>query len=67
MSLRRRPCIRHEHVFLRKRPAQRVWPASVALAQFVAENAHLVRGKRVVEVGAGISGLPSLAAARAVS
>jgi predicted nicotinamide N-methyase len=43
----------------------RVWPASLELAHFIAANKHVVRGKRVVELGAGISGLPALVSARA--
>ena len=43
----------------------RVWPASVALARFVAAHPQTVRGKRCVEVGAGVGGLPALAAAQA--
>jgi predicted nicotinamide N-methyase len=41
----------------------RVWPAAKALCNWLAENPHLFRGKRVVELGAGL-GLPSLLCAR---
>ena len=41
-----------------------LWPAAVALAQKVLDEPELVRGKRVIEVGAGL-GLASLAAAAA--
>ena len=43
----------------------RVWPASVELARFLADNEELVRAKKVVEWGAGVGALPSLVAARA--
>ena len=43
----------------------RVWPASVALARYLAAHPHVVRDKRCVELGAGVSALPALAAARA--
>jgi len=39
-----------------------VWPAAKALAAFIAENPGEVKGKYVVELGAGL-GLPSLVAA----
>ncbi len=40
-----------------------VWPAARALAQFLAARPELVRGRRVLEIAAGL-GLPSLVAAR---
>ena len=43
----------------------RVWPASVELARFLADNEELIRAKRVIEWGAGVGALPSLVAARA--
>jgi predicted nicotinamide N-methyase len=42
----------------------RVWPASVELARFLADNEELIRAKRVIEWGAGVGALPSLVAAR---
>ena len=39
----------------------RVWPASVALARFIVAHPQTVCGKRCVEVGAGVGGLPALA------
>lgn len=38
-----------------------LWPASLGLSYFLQENPDLVRGKRVLELGAGL-GLPSLVA-----
>jgi predicted nicotinamide N-methyase len=38
-----------------------LWPASVGLAQFLAQNPELVKNKKVLEIGCG-PGLPSLAA-----
>ena len=43
---------------------QVVWPVSVALARFVAARLDSLKGRRVVEVGAGTA-LAGLAAARA--
>lgn len=40
----------------------RPWPSGIALASYILENPHLVAGKRILELGAGV-GLPSLAAA----
>ncbi len=40
----------------------RLWPASLALAQYISEHTHWVTGKKVVELAAGL-GLPSLVAA----
>jgi predicted nicotinamide N-methyase len=39
-----------------------LWPAATGLAEYLAENPELVRGKRVLELGAGL-GLPSLVSA----
>lgn len=41
-----------------------VWPSSIALARFVFRHPHLVRGKRVIDVGCGL-GLAGLGAALA--
>lgn len=38
-----------------------LWPASQALSQYLLENVHLIKGKRVLELGCGL-GLPSLVA-----
>lgn len=38
----------------------RIWPAATALTSFLIANDHLVRGRKVLEIGAGI-GLPSFA------
>jgi predicted nicotinamide N-methyase len=40
------------------------WASGLALARFLAEHPHWVRGKRVLDVGAG-SGIAGIAAARA--
>ena len=40
-----------------------VWPGSQALARYLLENADIVKGKRVLDFGAG-SGLAAIAAAR---
>ena len=40
-----------------------VWPAAHLLCEYMREHAHLLRGKRVMEFGAG-AGLPGLLAAR---
>jgi predicted nicotinamide N-methyase len=40
----------------------KVWPASIGLCNFLAENIELIANKKVVEVAAGL-GLPSLYAA----
>ncbi|MBA1193563.1 methyltransferase [Pseudomonas entomophila] len=40
------------------------WASGLALARFLAEHPHWVRGKRVLDVGAG-SGIAAIAAARA--
>ena len=37
----------------------KIWPSSIALIQFLTENANWINGKRVLELGAGI-GQPSL-------
>ena len=39
-----------------------LWPASIALSQFIVENAELVSGKNALELGCGV-GLTGLAAA----
>lgn len=36
-----------------------LWPAGIGLAHFIQDHPHLVQGKRVLELGAGL-GLPSL-------
>ena len=41
----------------------RVWPSAKAIAQFLLLNPSYIRGKTVLELGAGL-GLPSLVAAR---
>lgn len=41
----------------------KIWPASIALAQFLEKRPSLYRGKAVVELAAGL-GLPSLFAAK---
>jgi predicted nicotinamide N-methyase len=40
----------------------RLWPSAVALAGYLQKNTHLIKGKLVAELAAGI-GLPSLVAA----
>lgn len=40
-----------------------IWPAAIALAEFIIQNTHYVKGKKVLELAAGL-GLPSIAAAR---
>jgi len=40
----------------------RIWPASIALCQFLAANEQLIKNKMVAEIAAGL-GLPSLLAA----
>lgn len=39
-----------------------VWPSSVGLGSYIAENPHLVRGKKVLEIGCG-PGLSGIVAA----
>lgn len=39
-----------------------VWPASIALSEFISNHSHLVLEKEVLELGAGL-GLPSMMAA----
>lgn len=41
----------------------RVWPSALALTSYLALNHHLVRNKKVLEIGAG-TGLPSFSIAR---
>jgi predicted nicotinamide N-methyase len=41
----------------------KVWPAALALSEFIVCHSHYVQGKTVLELGAGL-GLPSLIAAR---
>jgi predicted nicotinamide N-methyase len=41
----------------------RLWPASIAMADFVRKNHHYIQNKKVLELAAGL-GLPSLVAAR---
>jgi predicted nicotinamide N-methyase len=41
----------------------KVWPAAIALAEYLVQHPNVVKGKKVVELGAGL-GLPSLVAAR---
>ena len=41
----------------------RVWPSALALTSYLALNHHLVRHKKVLEIGAG-TGLPSFSIAR---
>jgi predicted nicotinamide N-methyase len=41
----------------------RIWPAAIALTEFVLQHPYLVENKNVIELGAGL-GLPSLVAAR---
>jgi predicted nicotinamide N-methyase len=41
-----------------------VWDAAIVLSLFLADNSHLVKGKRVLEVGAGLA-LASVAVAMA--
>lgn len=43
----------------------RIWPASIALSDFLQENTHWVQDKKVLELGAGI-GLPSFQIAKMV-
>lgn len=40
-----------------------IWPAAIALSEFIFENSHYVKDKVVLELGAGL-GLPSFAAAK---
>ena len=40
----------------------KVWPSCLALTKYLAENIEKVRGKKVLEIGAG-TGLPSFAIA----
>lgn len=40
----------------------RLWPASIALCRFIADNTNLIQGKKVAEIAAGL-GLPSLLSA----
>jgi predicted nicotinamide N-methyase len=44
----------------------KIWPASIALSQFILGNPKLFTGKKVVELAAGL-GLPSIAAASIVN
>ena len=39
----------------------KTWPSAISLATFVDRNSHIVKGKNVLEVGAGL-GLPSIVA-----
>lgn len=41
----------------------KVWPAAIALSEFITRHAHLLQNKKVLEIGAGL-GLPSIVAAR---
>jgi predicted nicotinamide N-methyase len=41
----------------------KVWPAAIALAEYLLQRPNVVKDKKVVELGAGL-GLPSLVAAR---
>ena len=41
----------------------KVWPAAIALSEFIEEHSHYMQNKTVMELGAGL-GLPSLLAAR---
>lgn len=41
----------------------RIWPAAIALSEFLICHPHYIKNKSVLEVGAGL-GLPSLVAAR---
>lgn len=41
----------------------RVWPAALALSDFIVQHVHCVEKKTILELGAGL-GLPSLVAAR---
>jgi predicted nicotinamide N-methyase len=40
-----------------------IWPAAIGLTEFIIQNTHYVKGKKVLELAAGL-GLPSFAAAR---
>lgn len=40
----------------------KVWPAAIALSRFIVQHGELVRGKKLVEIAAGL-GLPSMVAA----
>jgi predicted nicotinamide N-methyase len=40
----------------------KIWPAAIALSDYIEKNAEFFEGKKVVELGAGL-GLPSLVAA----
>lgn len=44
----------------------KIWPAAMALSAFLQNNTELVKGKKLLEIGAGI-GLPSFTAAPAAS
>lgn len=44
----------------------KIWPAALALSAFLQNNTELVKGKKLLEIGAGI-GLPSFSAAPAAS
>ena len=41
----------------------KIWPAAIALGEFLHLHSHLIKNKNVLELGAGL-GLPSLIAAR---
>jgi predicted nicotinamide N-methyase len=41
----------------------KLWPSSIAMASFIANNPQLISNKKVLELGAGL-GLPSLVAAQ---
>lgn len=41
----------------------KIWPSSIALANFLIKESHLITGKNILELAAGL-GLPSLAAAK---
>ena len=58
----------HQHYLQQKEPEgkmfywARLWPASLALCRFIADNTNLIQHKKVAEIAAGL-GLPSLLAA----
>jgi predicted nicotinamide N-methyase len=40
-----------------------IWPSALAMSKFILENAELIKGKKIIEIGAGL-GLPSIVASK---